>query len=235
MNDSPSEESASLRKELEQVNQRYHALFEKTNDAVFLIGMDGYHFKVNQRAAEMLGYSVEELLKLGYREIVQEGELEEARDKLSAMIDGEEFPVYERTFRKKDGSLLPVEINVALVRDKDGNPLHFQSIVRDISVRKVLEESIRQSEERYRLMAEHVKDVIITTDLDLNFTYASHSVEQITGYSTKEILSLNVSDVLLPESLEMIKDAMKEALELEHKVGADGYEAPPLDIGLYVQ
>ena len=119
MNDSPSEESASLRKELEQVNQRYHALFEKTNDAVFLIGMDGYHFKVNQRAAEMLGYSVEELLKLGYREIVQEGELEEARDKLSAMIDGEEFPVYERTFRKKDGSLLPVEINVALVRDKE--------------------------------------------------------------------------------------------------------------------
>ncbi len=233
VNDSPCEETADLEKQLAQANQRYYALFEKTNDAVFLIDLEGFHFKVNHRAAEMLGYTVDELLNLSYREIVHTGELMDAKSRLSALIEGEVFPIYERTFRKKDGTLLPVEINVFLVRDKDGTPLHFQSIVRDISVRKILEESIKKSEERYRLMAEHVKDVIITMDLELNFTYASHAVEQVTGYSIEEILSLNVSEVLLPESLQLVRDAMNQAFELERNVGPEGYEAPPIDIGLY--
>lgn len=233
MRDEPNTKPADLTLQLEQAVRRYHALFERTNDAVFIIDLEDKHIKVNERAAEMLGYSVDELLRLASRDIIHPDEWSDAEEKRIAILTGENPPIYERTFKKKDGTFFPVEINVALIRDKDGHPLHFQSIVRDISVRKILEDGIRQSEERYRLLAEHVKDLIVTIDMDYNFTYVSPAVEQITGYSVEDALNLNLADILLSESFDIVNSAMQEALQLEKAVGPKGYDAPPIDIGLH--
>ena len=233
MSERPDDEIAKLRKELEEISLRYRALFEETNDAVFLIDLEGFHVKVNERAAKMLGYSVAELLDLSYRDIIHDAELADAQRNLDALKAGEVLPIYERIFKKKDGSLLPVEIDVALIRDNNENPLHFQSIVRDISVRKELERSIKESEVRYRLMTDYVKDVIATIDLNFNLTYVSPAIEPIAGYTVEEATTKNMLDILIPESLVLIQEALQEAFILEEKVGPDGYDAPPIEVGMY--
>ncbi|MCS7056272.1 MAG: PAS domain S-box protein [Thermoflexales bacterium] len=138
---------------LHKSEQIYRALFERTNDAVFLISLEGRHLAVNQRASELLGYTIEELLQLTVHHIVvPDEEHGDANQALANLLANAQLPVYERTLRRKDGSLVRVEINAALVRDVNGTPLHFQSIVRDITERKRAEEALRQSEEAIRAL-----------------------------------------------------------------------------------
>jgi PAS domain S-box-containing protein len=132
---------------LRQNEQRYRALFERTNDAVFILDLEGTHLAVNQQAANMLGYTPDELVGMSFRRVVAPQELAGSRGKLKSLLHGESLPIYERMFVRKDGTEVPTEINVALVRDADGQPLHIQSIVRDITQRKRAERLLRELNE----------------------------------------------------------------------------------------
>jgi len=71
-------------------------------------------------------------------------------------LEGKSFPIYERIFRKKDGTEFPVEINVALVRDAANKPLFIQSIVRDITERKKSEGQIKASLREKEVMLKEI-------------------------------------------------------------------------------
>ncbi len=129
---------------LRESEARYKALFESTNDAIFLIDLDGIHTEVNEQGARMLGYDREELIGNPILENIAPVDREDANEKLAKMLAGESFPVYERTLLKKDGTEISVEINVALVTDSAGQPHHFQSVARDISERKNAEEALEK-------------------------------------------------------------------------------------------
>ena len=117
----------------EKAEHRYRALFEQSHDAVFILDIQGRHLEVNQRAADLLGYTVEELMKLSVIDI--SAQKKESRRILDRLQKGENIPLHENTFIKKNGEKVTVEINAELVYD-DGVPIHIQSVVRDISERK---------------------------------------------------------------------------------------------------
>lgn len=94
----------------------YRALFERTND-VFIISLDGRHLAVNHQASQMLGYTADELLGKTIRDVVVPLEYASADRVLDRLLADEQVPVYERTFRCKDGTHIRVEINAALVRN----------------------------------------------------------------------------------------------------------------------
>jgi PAS domain S-box-containing protein len=119
---------------------RYRSLFEQWHDAVFFIDLDGNHIEVNQRAADLLGYSITELEELSPRSVTAEPD--KSAEVLRHLLAGEHVPPYERLFRRKDGSLIPVEVNVEVVRDGTGKPLYIQSLARDITRRRAAQERI---------------------------------------------------------------------------------------------
>jgi PAS domain S-box-containing protein len=134
--------------------QTYRALFEQSNDAIFLLSLEGVHLQVNQKAADMLGYAKHELVGMSFRDIVASPETQDATGRLAALLAGQPFPMYERSFRTKEGDTLPVEINVTLLRDSEGNPKFIQSIVRDITERKRAEQALLASEAKFRNIIE---------------------------------------------------------------------------------
>jgi PAS domain S-box-containing protein len=121
---------------LRENEQRYRALFEQTTDAVFIISLEGVHLAVNQKSADLLGYTIDEMVGMNASQIVVPDEYDDAMEKLAMIRRGETLPIYERNFIHKDGRHVPVEINITLVNDNAGTPIHIQSVIRDITKRK---------------------------------------------------------------------------------------------------
>lgn len=140
---------------LREAQNRYYALFEQGHDAVFILDLHGHHVEANRRAADLLGYSLAEIQRLSFRDLTAEAQ--DSVKKLEQLLAGESLPPYQRMFRKKDGTIIPVEINAELVRDLDGRPLHIQSMVRDITERK------RTQQNELALALERERTHVLTT------------------------------------------------------------------------
>ena len=125
--------------------KRYRSLFEKTNDAVFIIDMNQVYEDVNQQAADLLGYSVNELIGMPAERLVVPEERSSSQEILRLLDEEAMIPVYERMVVCKDGSRKTVEVNLALVTDDEGSPIYYQSVERDVSERKLMEQQQRDS------------------------------------------------------------------------------------------
>lgn len=134
----------------------FNALFEQNNDAIFLLNLEGKHLLVNQQASEMLGYKHNEIIGLSVQDMVVEREHHLSEKVRQTLAAGKKMPIYERTFRHKNGHEIPTEVNVDLVRDSAGRPLYIQSVVRNITQRKANAEKLRQSEERFRTLIQYI-------------------------------------------------------------------------------
>jgi PAS domain S-box-containing protein len=145
-------ERERIQQAVQEAERRYRALFEGSNDAIFLLDLEGVLVTANQRAADLLGYAPDELIGMSFKQVTVPEQHPDAAEKLTALLAGMAMPIYERTFQRKDGSTLPVEIGLSLVRDQAGHPQHIQSVVRDLSERKHAEVALRQSEASFRLL-----------------------------------------------------------------------------------
>lgn len=198
---------------------RYRSLFEQSHDAIFILDLQGTHLAVNQRAADMMGYSIEEMRELSVAET--SAELKQSHQVIQKLLNGEQIPLYERLFKKKDGTVFPVEINLELVCDSHGNPLHIQSVVRDISKRKIAEEKLHESEAKYRSFVENSFDAITFVDEQGNINEWNHAAEKLTGLKKEDVFGKPYWDIqmqLTPrehqtsEYIERIKTNMLEMI-----------------------
>jgi PAS domain S-box-containing protein len=113
------------------------------------------------------------------------------------------------------GILVPTMASFFLLRDAEGNPLCIANVVTDITERKRAEEALRDSEQKYRLLAENISDIIWTTDMNMRFTYVSPSVKRQRGYSAEEAMALSIEETLTPSSCELAMDIFSQELALE--------------------
>lgn len=212
-------EDITDRKKVEQAlrdrEKRYRALFDHTNDAVFIISLDLIHLEANQRAADMLGYTIEELIGIPVDQVVAEGEYEDSKRVLRALLAGEPVPVYERKFRKKTGEEFPVEINASLVTDAEGTPLHIQSAARDITERKQAEHALKESEARYRTLVETSPDAITLTDLEGKIIMANQQALQLYGAEDeKDLIGVSAFELIdskdVPLAMENLQKTIRE-------------------------
>jgi PAS domain S-box-containing protein len=95
-----------------------------------------------------------------------------------------------------------------------GEKAHLITI-RDITDRKKAEEALRESENKYRLLANNVHDVIFVLDMNLKYTYISPSVKILRGYEPEELLQQTPAGMLTPSSMDLAMKTIAETMELE--------------------
>ena len=205
----------SERKRAEESLKLFRNLIDRSSDAIEVIDPTTLRFlDCNESAYQTLGYSREEFLSLSVFDI--DPFVDES---LLARIDGEMersgFVTFESLHRRKDGSTFPVELSVKIVRlERD----YRLAVVRDITERKLAQESLHQAEKKYRDIFENAVEGIFQTTRDGRFITANPALARMFGFETPEELIRERADISLQHYVEpQRREEFKRLLE-EHGV-----------------
>lgn len=213
-----------IEKELEIERRRLESIIEGTNVGTWEWNVQTGETAFNERWAEIIGYTLDELQPININtwgkfaypdDLMKSSELLEKHFK-------DELPYYdfECRMKHKNGNWIWVHDRGRVVTwTDDGKPLMMYGTHSDITNRKNIEEQLRGSEERHRLLTENATDVIWTMDMQGKFTYISPSVEKLRGYSVEEVMQQTPEQVLCPGSLKYMLEGLKEATEILQKGG----------------
>ena len=144
---------------------RYREFFENANDALALFTLEGKIALVNRAAEHLLGYTRTELLGQHYRKVVTAASAKEAAERSRKALAKEPLTsTFAAELVRKDGSVVRVEARDRLVWDAAGTLVGFQGIYRDITERTRAEQSLRESEAKYRTIFAVSPDFIYLID-----------------------------------------------------------------------
>jgi PAS domain S-box-containing protein len=210
-----------------RIQRERDRFFNLTRDMLCIAGFDGYFKRVNSAWTQTIGYSSAEMLGQPFLEFVHPDDRAKNVAETNRLATGGETTSFENRYRCKDGTYRWLLWSARpLVREQ----LIFAS-ARDLTERKQIEEKLRQSEERSRLMVESVKDYSIFM-LDPNGKVVSWNpgAERIMGYTAEEIIGQHFSRFFLEEEVvggipekELLEAGQKGRAETENwRVRKDG-------------
>ena len=198
---------------LETSKEQYKDLVEKAGIAILIDDRDGNFQYVNERYAKLFGYSQKEFTKQSIRTIVFADDVDMVMRYHKNRIQGKESPSrYEFRGVKKDGSLIYLEVDAQPIR-KNNKIVGTRCYLWDITGRKLAEEALKQSEAKYKTIAENV-DVGIyrtTSGADGRFIEANPSLVKMFGYKDRQEF-LNVDVARLYHDPERRKSFQKKML-----------------------
>jgi PAS domain S-box-containing protein len=207
---------------LRESEARYRDLFENANDVIYTLDLEGRLTSVNRRAEQALGYTREECLGCNVIELIPPEYHARMYEALERKLHGEGAPtVYELEVLCKNGNRLPLEVSSRLIV-RDGKPVGIQGIARDISERRRAEQALRQSEERFRQLADNLPHGFIyqveqAADARVRFSYVSGRIEDLLGIMPDEVLAdpSVLYKLILDEDLPRVRAREAEAF-LQH-------------------
>ncbi len=213
-----------MEKSLRESENKYRLLAETSSDLIFTFDITGKITYLSPVVKSMTGYSAREVLGKNFWDFIVPEHIEPTIEKFNRGIQGEDIPLYEIELTHKNGTRIPVELNVNSTYDADGNPTGRLVVARDITERKKAEKALRENEIKYRSLAEASIDMILTYDLEGRITYANPAVEEIFGYTPEEITGQQFGRYVSPDSL--------ASAHTHFSKGIQGVHVPPYELEL---
>jgi PAS domain S-box-containing protein len=216
-------EQRRLEQALLESQQKFERLFNNNPEAAAFVDVNDCVLEINPRFTDLFGYLPEEAKgKALDNLIVPEVKREEAEALTEESMLGY---IYRETIRKtKSGLLVPVLISAAPIT-VEGKFTGCVVSYRDITERKRIENALRDTEKRYRLIFDNVSDVVFSYDTSFKVISVSPSVEKVLGYRPDEVIGKSFQDLnlLAPEQLETALSNAIRVLEGE-RIGSVVYE-----------
>jgi PAS domain S-box-containing protein len=216
-----------LKKEQEASLNEWESVFENVRDGIALIDLTGKVLKVNKRIIEVGGYSENEII--GKRLTRLKMFPLKYRVKMFAMLSKEvagiKTPPLEVEVYNKAGEKIDVEIHDSIFKIKGKGKVSV-AILRDITERKKLEEELRRSEEKYRLIAEGTGDLIAITTFSLSpaYIYISPSHKIVMGYESEDLVGKPAFEFIHPDDKKEFFPLLKKYVEAANKKILTGNE-----------
>ncbi len=174
--------------ELRANEERLRAAIESSPVGIIEVDLEGYVRTWNPTAEEMFGWTAEELSE-GRVYLIPDEHREEFDELMARVHAGETVAGLETVRKRKDGSLVDVEVSSAPIRDSAGAVVGHMSIFVDITDRKRQELELRASEERLRAAIESSPVAIVEVGLDSGITSWNPAAEKIFGWTEEEATS----------------------------------------------
>ena len=211
-------------KALRRSETRYRTLFGESRDAVYMNTREGKILDVNQAGLDLLGYPRDELIGMNVRRLYVHPE---ERSVFQREIEQKgSVRDYELKFRRKDGVQIDCLVTSTVRRAVDGTVLGYQGIIRDITEQMKAENALHESEQRFRQLAENLREVFWLSSLDARQIYfVNPAYEEIWGRSRESLIAQPESwlDTVHPEDREEVlanfeKQSRGEFVEYEYRI-----------------
>lgn len=185
-------ERRSIEDKLHHEEQRFRALTDQSSDIIAIVNREGVIIYENRAIEEALGFKVGERIGGKGFDNLHPDDIEFVKSEIRRLFSDINAPDSRREvrLRRKDGSWLFFEAVASHLLN--GNVVDALIVnLRDISKRKESEESLRQSEEKYRTILENIQDAYFEVDLAGNLTFFNDSMCWLTGCSPDELRGMN--------------------------------------------
>ncbi|MDD1686768.1 PAS domain S-box protein [Methanoregula sp.] len=185
-------------REIRENEERFRMMAENIHDGLIILE-NGKTVYANNRISEITGYSLEELWAMNTVSIVPT----ECQDAVLKRIhDIETNPDKPASLQmwiiRKDGERRFVYLRFSAVRHSD---IRYNFIIfTDITELKTQEAKVRESEQRFRMMAENIQDGLIIVENE-QVVYSNHRINEITGYSDEEMISIGLHGTIIVEEV----------------------------------
>ncbi len=210
---------------------RFATVFEETPTGKAIVDLKGRFEVANRKFCEISGYSSDELLNKTFQDITHPDDIQQDLALIADLLTGSRTSyALEKRYLRKDGSVVWVGLNVALLRDATGAPLHFIVVILDITSRKHSEALIQdhqqelerrveertaalmRSQETLQAIADNVPMLIAQVDSQLHYVFANARYQEIFDVDPVSLRGKSVQAVLTPEVFEALLPYFNRAL-----------------------
>ena len=182
---------------LRESEERFKLIFDNAVDGILLMSLENQKIdSANKSMSQMLGYSLEELKKLGAADIHPREALPYVREQIEIQSKDGLAPARDLPMLRKDGSVFYANVRGALI--VLSGKKYLMGVFRDITEQKRAEEALRESEEQFRVMSAAAQDAIIMMDNDGLITFWSEAAGRIFGHARNEAVGKSTHDLLTP-------------------------------------
>ncbi len=203
-----------LNEELDESKNKYADLYDNAPDMfVSISAKTAEIIQCNQTLVDKTGYAKKEIIGMKVFEMYQLDCMSKAKEAFNCFVTKGYVVNEELILRKKDGTSIPVVLNVSSIRDEQGKPLYSRSVFRDISEIKEAERKLKVSEERLQLAVNGSQDGMWDwLDVNREEVWWSPQVYYLLGYEDLEIESTisQFKKLLHPDDLPKIEQALQD-------------------------
>ena len=217
---------------LRWAEENFRRSLDESPLGVRIVTIEGETVYANRAMLNIYGYdSIEELRTTPLKERYTPESYAEFQIRMEKRRQGDHDPSeYEVNIVRKNGEVRQLQVFRKEVL-WDGEP-QFQVIYQDITECKRAEEALRESETRYRLLAENATDVIYTVGMDMRLTYVSPSVTRLLGFTVEEAMARTMRQAYTPEAFEKAMQIFAEEMAIESAGHGDPTRSRMLELEL---
>jgi len=186
---------------IRESEEKLRGMFNSAADAIAVADLNAVLTDVNDAAVRMHGVKDKsELVGLNSLMFVKKEELGKAQWAIQEVLEKGYISNIESVFLRKNGMVeFPIEISTSLLRDKEGRPNGFVSIIKDITERKKAEAERREIETRFKETADLLPSIIAEADVDLKLRYTNKFGQEAFGITEADIAAgVSILDLIHP-------------------------------------
>jgi len=212
-------ESKKLEAALQESENKYRTIFENIQDVFYQVDAGGRITEISPSIYKYSGWTREELIGKPVKEVYY------TPDDRDTMLDElqkkGEVVDYDVQLRTRDGQIKWASLNIHVVIDLDGNPAGIEGSLRDVTQRKRMEEALKESEEKFRTLAETSPYAIMIYQDDY-WVYTNPAGEDICGYKSEELYRMKFWEFVAEEDREKVMQNGKN--RQQGRLGKSSYE-----------
>jgi PAS domain S-box-containing protein len=193
---------------LRDSENKFRQTFDLSPVGIVMVGLDKRFLRCNGAFSQSLGYLPEELVGKTFTDVTYPEDIRIGIDEMMAMIKGEiAISHVQKRYVRKDGQIVWDEVLISLIRDNKGHPQYFLTIVQDITERKLAEEALLESEDKFKYIFDHslVGKSITLPSGEIN---VNRAFSEMLGYKPEELKKMNWADISYPADIELTNEAL---------------------------